>query len=176
MSWVLDLHDNLLFGETGRTINGLASAVFTILAATGVVIWWPGRRRWLQSLYVQVGVNWKKTNWSLHSAVGFWTALILLMWGISGVYLVFPNPFNDVADFVEPFDDVNFEPRVVDEVLRWLARLHFGRFSGIGVKALWAGVGLVPPILFMSGAIMWWNRVLGKRTVEPIELQGEGWK
>jgi uncharacterized iron-regulated membrane protein len=118
-------------------------------------------------MYVQIGANWKRVNWSLHSALGFWTALILLLWGVSGVYLVFPDPFNEVADFVEPFDDETFEPRAVDEVLRWLARLHFGRFGGLGVKVLWAAIGLVPPILFATGAIMWWNRVVRKVSARP---------
>jgi uncharacterized iron-regulated membrane protein len=167
VSWLLDLHDNLLFGETGRTVNGLAGALFTVLAATGVLIWWPGRGRWFKGMYVQIGANWKRVNWSLHSALGFWTALILILWGVSGVYLVFPDPFNEVADFVEPFDDETFEPRAVDEVLRWLARLHFGRFGGLGVKVLWAAIGLVPPILFATGAIMWWNRVVRKVSARP---------
>ncbi len=54
-----------------------------------------------------------------------------------------------------------------------LARLlHFGRINGIGIpcsgpglcdqttKALWAIFGLAPAAMFVTGAIMWWNRVL----------------
>jgi uncharacterized iron-regulated membrane protein len=108
-------------------------------------------------------------NWSLHSALGFWTALVLIMWGFSGVYLVFPDPFNAAADFIEPFDDESFEPRTVDEILRWLARLHFGRFGGLTLKILWAVLGIVPPVLFATGAIMWWNRVVGKVSSKTID-------
>lgn len=168
MSWILDLHDNLLFGEPGRIVNGAAGGLFTVLASTGLVIWWPGRKRWTRSLYVQVRSGWKRMNWSLHSALGFWTAAVLIMWGISGVYLVFPNAFNAAADFIEPFEDDSFEPRTVDEILRWLARLHFGRFGGLGVKLLWAALGVVPPILFASGAIMWWNRVVKKVSSKTV--------
>ena len=140
--------------RTGRVRQCFASANTPCIA--------PGRKRWLRSLYVQFGSGWRRTNWSLHSALGFWTAVVLIMWGSSGVYLVFPNPFNAAADFIEPFDDESFEPRTVDEILRWLARLHFGRFGGLGVKILWAALGVVPPVLFATGAIMWWNRIGGK--------------
>ena len=62
------------------------------------------------------------------------------------------------------------------EVLRWLSRtwlayLHFGRLGGRGIpgcgalcndatKAIWALAGLVPPALFVTGAYMWWSRVV----------------
>src|SRR5204862_6344147 len=35
-SWLLDLHDNLLAGETGRTVNGIAAFAIFALALTGV--------------------------------------------------------------------------------------------------------------------------------------------
>jgi uncharacterized iron-regulated membrane protein len=43
-------------------------------------------------------------------------------------------------------------------VLEWFAKLHFGRFSGLWVKVIWGVIGLVPPVLFVTGVIMWWNR------------------
>ena len=47
-----------------------------------------------------------------------------------------------------------------DEVVRWSPRLHYGRFAGWKTKAVWVTMGLIPPFLFVTGAIMWWNRVL----------------
>ena len=60
----------------------------------------------------------------------------------------------------------------MDDALYWLAFLHFGRIDGIGivcdgpgicdqtVKAVWAIFGLAPAVMFVTGSIMWWNRVL----------------
>jgi uncharacterized iron-regulated membrane protein len=31
------------------------------------------------------------------------------------------------------------------------------------LKAVWAAVGVVPAIMFVTGAIMWWNRVVRRR-------------
>ena len=50
----------------------------------------------------------------------------------------------------------------LEALLYWLAQLHFGRFGGRYVKAIWTILGLVPAVLFVTGALMWWNRVLRK--------------
>src|SRR5579862_2678811 len=42
LTWLADLHINLLAGEEGRRINGYASILVTVLCLTGAVIWWPG--------------------------------------------------------------------------------------------------------------------------------------
>ncbi len=170
-AWVLDLHDNLLGGQTGRRVNGIGAVFLLVLSVTGAVIWWPGILRWRRSLTIDRRADWKLFNWSFHSAFGFWCWPFLVMWAITGVYLSFPAPFNAIVDYVEPFDESNPVERVGDQVMYWLAYLHFGRLGGRGIpgcgalcnsstKALWALIGLVPPALFVTGAFMWWNRVV----------------
>ena len=159
-TWMLDLHDNLLYGDTGRTVNGIGAILMTLLALTGTVIWWPGVESWRRSLTIDWRAHWRRFNWNLHSAIGFWCFLFVLMWGFTGIYLAFPEPFAAVVDYVEPFDEESFEPRTGDAILYWLAYIHFGRFGGWATKILWFVIGLLPPTLFVTGAIMWWNRVL----------------
>jgi uncharacterized iron-regulated membrane protein len=158
--WLLDFHDNLLFGHSGRLVNGIGALLVVLLSLTGAVIWWPGIKKWRRSLSIGWRANWKRLNWDLHSAVGFWTFAFVFMWGISGIYFAFPDPFQAVVDFFDPYDSLQRQPRVGDTMLAWLARLHFGRFAGWSVKALWAFFGLVPPFLFVTGGLMWWNRVI----------------
>jgi uncharacterized iron-regulated membrane protein len=160
VSWLLDLHDNLLSGPVGRTVNGFCGLLVTVLGLTGLMIWWPGIQRWRRSLTVHRRVGWKRLNWDLHSAIGFWTVLSVLMFGITGAYLGIPGPFAAVVDFLEPSTDANLGSRLGDGVLYWLAYAHFGRFGGRSTKLLWAALGLVPVVLFVTGALMWWNRVL----------------
>ncbi|MCE2514928.1 MAG: PepSY domain-containing protein [Acidobacteria bacterium] len=159
-TWLLALHDNLLFGETGRDANGVGSVLLTVLAVTGAVIWWPGVAGWRRALGVDLRANWRRLIWTLHGAVGVWTVVFILMWGLTGIYLAIPEPFNALADAIEPFDEETFEPRTVDNVLYWVARVHFGRFGGWSTKALWAAIGLLPPVLFVTGFVMWWTRVV----------------
>ena len=159
-SWLLDFHDNLLYGHGGRLVNGLGALLVTLLCFTGAVIWWPGIKKWRRGLTVAWRSNWKRLNWDLHSAIGFWTFAFVLMWAVSGIYFAFPDPFQAAVDFFDPLDPLRRQPRSGDIMLAWLARLHFGRFAGWPVKALWAVFGLVPPLLFVTGALMWWNRVI----------------
>ena len=172
-SWLLDFHDNLLYGETGRRINGIGALFVTLLSVTGAIIWWPGIGNWRRSLTIDLKANWKRLNWSLHSALGFWFLGFVVLWGITGVYLSFAAQFAALADFLEPFDEANPDAtRVVDTIQYWLAYLHFGRLGGRGIpgcgrglcnsttKLIWAVSGLVPPLMFVTGALMWWNRVV----------------
>jgi uncharacterized iron-regulated membrane protein len=159
LNWILDLHDNLLAGSNGRWWNGVFGLLLTLLALTGIVIWWPGVQSWRKSLTFRWKTSWKRFNWDLHSAVGFWTLLFTLLFAFTGVYLGFPEAFGDFVDYVQPTSKYP-EPRLGDNVLFWLARLHFGRFAGQPVKAIWAIFGLVPAVLFVTGFFMWWNRVV----------------
>jgi uncharacterized iron-regulated membrane protein len=51
-----------------------------------------------------------------------------------------------------------------DTFLRWIYYLHFGNFAGSKTKAAWVVLGLLPVALFITGFIMWWNRVLRRRS------------
>jgi uncharacterized iron-regulated membrane protein len=160
LNWMVRLHDDLLASHTGRLVNGFGALVFTILCLTGVVIWWPGIARWWRSLFVWRNVGWKRFNWDLHSALGFWMFLFLLMWGVSGIYLSYAEPFTWLVDWLQPQDPNSLELRSGDELLASLARVHFGRAYGTPVKWLYVVLGLMPAVLFVTGTIMWWNRVL----------------
>jgi len=176
-AWMLDLHDNLLSGETGRRANGVGALFLVLLCATGAVIWWPGTRRWRRSLSIERRASWNRFAWTLHSAFGFWFFLFLLMWGLTGAYLSLPALFAAMFDYIEPLDELNPVERIGDRIQYWLAYLHFGRLGGRGIpwcgrglcnsitKAVWAVAGLVPPAMFVTGAFMWWNRVLRPKRV-----------
>lgn len=164
LSWLGDLHINLLAGKRGRAINGIGAGVLTLLCLTGAVIWWPGVQSWRRSLRINWRANWKRWNWDLHSAMGAWTFLFILMWGVTGMLLVFPRPYQDLVARFTPINQPfrHRQPVAIgDKILRWPAYLHFGNRWGWPVEALWVILGLVPAVLFVTGSIMWWNRVVG---------------
>jgi uncharacterized iron-regulated membrane protein len=121
----------------------------------------------------------------------------VFIWGVTGVYLVFPTPFQIAVNRISPLQVYALQSslekpvsdvtaavvKVADETpaapvrrsrrqpprgsngdvfLRWFYYLHFGNFGDWQVKALWVVLGLAPPFLFVTGALMWWNRVLSR--------------
>lgn len=172
VSALIDIHTDFLAGTTGRILNGIGALAVLLMAFTGLVLWWPGIARWRRSLVLRRGVGWKRFNWDLHSAIGFWSFSAIVVFALSGVYLCFPVFFYEVAEWIEPTTAQNLTTRVMDEVLYWLAFLHFGRINGIGIscegpgvcdqtiKAIWAVFGIAPAVMFVTGATMWWNRVV----------------
>jgi uncharacterized iron-regulated membrane protein len=147
LGWLADLHDNLLAGLTGRTFNGIGAFLVLVMGATGAVIWWPGIKNSRRSMWIQRGARFARLNWDLHSAVGFWCLLFVVIWGVSGICLCFPGTLDSLLSY---------------RFRLWINRLHFGRFNG-ATEALWTVLGLAPGILAITGALMWWNRVLSKK-------------
>lgn len=170
--WLVRVHDELLLDRpNGPWWNGLLSLVFTLLVLTGAVVWWPGVSRWKRSLGVQWSGGWRRATWDLHSALGFWLLPFMLMWGVSGWYLGMPEPLTNLVDWISDPEGVYGE-RPGDIALMWLSRLHFGRWRdpmwGPYLKALWAAAGLVPAIMFATGVVMWWNRVVRRRAARKV--------
>ncbi len=175
ISRLLDLHDNLFAASAGRKVNAAGGLLTLVLALTGLVIWWPGMKNWRRSLSLHRGVGWKRVIWDLHSMLGIWTFAFILIFAVSGIYLGMPDPFQNLADRLEPLTPANAGTRIGDRIIYWIAYLHFGRINGIGIpcsgpgfcdqatKTIWALFGLAPAAMFLTGAIMWWNRVLRPR-------------
>jgi uncharacterized iron-regulated membrane protein len=174
VAFILDLHDNLLAGHLGRIVNGVGAFAVLLVAASGMLIWWPGSKTWRRSLTLHRGVGWKRLTWHLHSMIGFWSFGFVFVFGLSGIYLCFAEQIQEMADRLQPATAAGRVP-LIDQVIYWLAYLHFGRIAGIGIpcsgpglcdqatKATWALFGLAPAVMFVTGAIMWWNRVLRPR-------------
>jgi uncharacterized iron-regulated membrane protein len=180
VSKLLELHDDLLAGKTGRLVNGYGALLLVVIALTGMVVWWPGIKTWRQGLTLRRSVGWQRFTWDLHKTIGFWTLGFTLVFALSGVYLSNPEMFQDLADRIEPYTDGNTRTRVVDQVIYWLAYLHFGRINGIGIpcrgpglcdfttKLLWAVFGLAPAAMVVTGAVVWWNRVVRKKLKRAV--------
>ena len=115
---------------------------------------------------VKWSAAWPRFNFDLHSASGFWCFAMIFVWAISGVYLAIPQPFGAVVDYISD-PEAFLGDRPGDIFLRWLVRIHFGRWESDALKAVWVVLGLVPVLLFVTGVVMWWQRVFKKRLVTP---------
>lgn len=50
-----------------------------------------------------------------------------------------------------------------DVVIQWIGPLHTGNFGGTLVKSLYVVIGLTPALLFVTGFVIWWQRVIARR-------------
>jgi uncharacterized iron-regulated membrane protein len=99
-----ELHISLLDPRRGqgRMFNGIGAAFLLLLNATGMVIWWPGVRNWRRALKVDFARSWRRINFDLHVAVGFWTILIASFWALSGIYFGWPRQIFQFVNSLSP--------------------------------------------------------------------------
>jgi uncharacterized iron-regulated membrane protein len=115
---VRNLHETLLIGVTGRQVNGVLAGFLLLVNLTGMVVWWPGLRAWTRALTVNFARTWRRVNFDLHRAVGFWTLAIVSFWAISGVYFGWSGQARTLVDRISPLVTalppvVRVEPRPV---------------------------------------------------------------
>ncbi len=246
INWIADLHINLLSGSIGRLINGLFGTALLILCVSGVLLWWPGRKRVRRSVSVQWRARWKRLNWDLHTVGGFWISVPLAVQAFTGVILCFPlvafviafalgaRPQAIIALLIPPKSVVplvrtvaSVDPMIIEgqkqfpgtreiqlqfsqqdptssvglvaigpdfrtygtfglmafdrytgkmlkradirnapfavRTLFYLQTIHYGSFAGTTSRVLWIVVGLAPGMLFFTGFLMWWHRVVRRR-------------
>ena len=173
LSWLGKLHGSLLMDSAGMTANAIGGFLIAALCLTGIIVWWPGIGRWRRALSVSANKGWKRFVFDLHGAVGFWSFAVLLMWGVTGGYFVFPDPFRAAIGYFTPITAPrSFQvvahgvvprrppPPLGAQILRGFSYAHYGAFGGWGVKVLWVILGLAPAILFSTALLMWSSRVL----------------
>lgn len=85
------LHRWLLFDpEVGRPIVGVATIIFVILSVTGLVLWFPKKLKWKwknfkKGFAIKTTANWKRINHDLHSTLGFYALIFILIMGLTGL-------------------------------------------------------------------------------------------
>lgn len=242
LSWLHELHANLLAGGRGRWLNGIGGGLLCLLCITGIVIWWPGRGKWRRALTIDRSAGWKRQVFDLHNATGFWLLIPVALFAVTGSYFTWPRQYRAAIAAVSPltpsdppksdverrgltrvslealvaqarahepharlvrvatpgradrpytvfladgpsndqraltryfFDQhtgelLKIAPRGVtgsigDKVVAWIGPLHTGSYGGVWVKTIYVVLGLAPALLFATGFLMWWNRVVTPR-------------
>jgi uncharacterized iron-regulated membrane protein len=139
-----DFHTELPAGPNGRLANLFGGLLFVALAATGAATWWPGRQRWRRHMLIRRRSRGRRLIWEVHSAIGFWSLILELMWGITGIIML-----------LDASSSLRF---VNDPFIRICYKLHFGTFGERLFSFVWSLAGLAVPTLALTGIVMWWNR------------------
>lgn len=78
----------LLDSKIGRPIVGVATIIFILLALSGLILWFPKKIKWktLKSgLKIKTSAKWKRINHDLHNTLGFYSCILILVMGITGL-------------------------------------------------------------------------------------------
>ncbi len=84
---LFELHRELLAGEGGATVVGIAGFALAFLALSGIVLWWP--RAWKYAFRLRLRGNRVAVSFDLHRTAGALFALLLLFNALSGAAMVF---------------------------------------------------------------------------------------
>src|SRR5690606_19744690 len=87
--FVIDGHRALwLPYEIGRPIVGIGTLIFLVLLITGLIMWWP--KKWNRSnkdksFKIKWSGSLKRVNYDLHNVLGFYSLVLALVLGITGL-------------------------------------------------------------------------------------------
>ncbi|MGB3775660.1 MAG: PepSY-associated TM helix domain-containing protein, partial [Leeuwenhoekiella sp.] len=111
-----NLHMYLLLPQAiGKQIVGVSTLVFIVMLITGIILWWPKKRKQLGShLKVKWNARWRRINYDLHRSAGIYAAIIALILAITGLGIAYEwmhESFYTVAnlgqDYPEDHKDQN---------------------------------------------------------------------
>lgn len=124
MQVVYDLHADLLFGKNGRIVNGVCALLFVLLCLTGLIIWFPGSRKWRNGFAWKKQSNWRGKNYNLHKLTGFYSAVLLILIAITGAYFPFKKEYEQITAFVTGTPHTLESPKITSpEPIKRLANL-----------------------------------------------------
>ena len=91
MGILVDLHTNLLAGETGRAVVGWFGLAAVLLIVLGTWLWWPRRGRWRQALTVKWDAGAARVWLDVHKVAGIVTGVFLVLVVATGAALALPG-------------------------------------------------------------------------------------
>lgn len=98
---MLQLHMNLLLGKKyGHPVVAYSTLIFILVMISGIVLWWPKKwrgKRLRRSFWPKWSVKWKRLNYDLHNIIGFYSFLLGIAIGLTGLFFSFPNWKSAVA-------------------------------------------------------------------------------
>lgn len=90
-------HLSSLLGSASKPLLGWSSIGLFILAVSGTILWWPRKVfRWTMT------ANGKRLIFDLHNAIGFYSAIFLVMFSLTGAVIHWEQKANELANRVSP--------------------------------------------------------------------------
>lgn len=92
MTWLYNLHYQLLLGSTGTLVLGYIGLAISLLLVSGLYHWWPKVGQWRKSLSFRRRTITIGLLADLHKFIGVFSCVPLFVLTITGVMLALPQP------------------------------------------------------------------------------------
>ena len=103
MTFMTRIHEFLMMPDRiGLPAVGWTAIAMTVMALSGMILWWPRKGRWRASFLVKRGARGLRLHLDLHHAAGIWGLLIFLVLSVSGIYLAFPQTVSGAVQAAFP--------------------------------------------------------------------------
>lgn len=132
VDWMIDLHRNLLIGKTGRKAVGIVGVILFSLAATGLLLWVSGARKWRSWISIRSQGGTRRFHFELHRAVGLWSYGLLSVIAFTGIGLSYPDSFRSSLHWMTGGAAGSKAPRVAKSEAKPLRPLGEYLQTGIG--------------------------------------------
>ena len=96
MTWIYNLHYNLLLDKIGKTLIGIFGLVSLISLLSGIILWWPGWHKLRTVLSWRLRSSTAKKVFDLHILSGSYGFILLLMLSLTGAALAFPTQTHQI--------------------------------------------------------------------------------
>jgi len=122
------LHTRLIAGVTGGWIVEITTILTALLMLTGLIVWWPRK-----IFSVRRSSSWRRFNFDLHSAIGFFGSAIGLIMSLTGVWMAHDKTLNPMLQRLDASAPAPI-PRV--PTIRGQKMMNLDELSAIADQAL----------------------------------------
>lgn len=95
MTFVHQLHTNLLGGPTWSIVNTWGSVLLCLLAITGIYLWWPRK-----IFAANFSTSGRRINFDLHNSIGFYASIFVFLFAFTAVVIHWENAALPIAGFL----------------------------------------------------------------------------
>lgn len=100
LTWLYNLHYQLLLGATGTLLVGYLGVASLVLLTSGLLAWWPRRGQWRKSLQFKSRRSTSGLLYDWHKTVGLCCVLPLMLLTVTGVMLALPGPIQPLLQLL----------------------------------------------------------------------------
>lgn len=117
--FIEDLHMHLLLPDhIGKQIVGISTIIFIIMLGTGIILWWPKKRKNLKkNLKIKWDARWRRVNYDWHRTTGFYISFLALFMAITGLSFSYEwvhESFYAIGNFGKDYPEDEVSPEILN--------------------------------------------------------------